>query len=367
MLGVSIVICCFNSRARLGETLGHLARQIVPPGLPWEIIIVDNGSTDGAAAFAEKAWAYQSAAPLRVVSEPQPGLSQARARGLREAGYELISLVDDDNWVCPDWVRLISEIMTQHPDVGACGGLSIAASEQPLPAWFAEFARSYAVGEIVAGAGDVTWSKGYLWGAGLTLKKSAWQGLLDQGFHPQLTDRLGTSLSSGGDTELCKALRLAGWKLHYDPRLSLRHFIPPARLEWTYLRKLRRALGASSVGIDAYDFAVRTEGSRMRRWARESWFYQTGLAVQNLLACGSLIWDARKRAVAGRAAALQAEWWLGRWQGLLSGPRGYAQAVRAVRQAPWRVASLSKTSAAVGKNVPTSALPSAEPQVSTRN
>jgi glycosyltransferase involved in cell wall biosynthesis len=336
MLGVSIVICCHNSSARLGETLGHLSRQVVPAALPWEVIVVDNGSTDDTAVAAERIWASNSVAPLRVVSETKLGLSFARARGMREARYDCISLVDDDNWVCPDWVRLVSEIMTAHPETGACGGISVAACEVSPPWWFSKFARSYAVGEVAPEAGDVTWSKGYLWGAGLTLRKSAWHLLHERGFTPRLTDRSGTNLSSGGDGELCMALRLAGWALYYDPRLHLRHFIPVARLDWTYLRRLRRALGACSVAIDAYTFAVRPAGSRIKKWVRENWFYQLLTTFKELIACGAMAFDARKRASEGSATALQAEWLLGRFQELKRGPLVYDRAVREVCKAPWQ-------------------------------
>jgi glycosyltransferase involved in cell wall biosynthesis len=339
MLGVSIVICCHNSSARLGETLSHLSRQIVPDALPWEVIVVDNGSTDDTALAAERMWASNSSAPLRVVREPKLGLSFARACGMREARYGLISLVDDDNWVCPDWVRLVSEIMTAHPKAGACGGLSVAACEVNPPVWFSEFARSYAVGEVAPNAGDVTWSKGYLWGAGLTLRKSAWHLLYEHGFTPRLTDRSGTNLSSGGDGELCMALCLAGWGLYYDPRLQLRHFIPAARLEWKYLCRLRRALGACSVAIDAYTFAVRPAASRIKKCVRENWFYQVLTTLHSLIACGAMAFDERKRSSEGSATALQAEWLLGRFQELKRGPLVYGRAVREVCNAPWRVRS----------------------------
>src|SRR5207249_1783087 len=55
----------------------------------------------------------------------------------------------------------------------------------------------------------------------------------------------------------CFALRLAGSKLWYEPSLQLSHFLPVARLDWRYLRKLHRGFGASYVWLDLYKSALR--------------------------------------------------------------------------------------------------------------
>ena len=50
--GISCLICTYNGASRLAETLTCLARQVLPAGTPWEVILVDNASTD---ATAERA------------------------------------------------------------------------------------------------------------------------------------------------------------------------------------------------------------------------------------------------------------------------------------------------------------------------
>ena len=47
-------------------------------------------------------------------------------------------------------------------------------------------------------------------------------------------------------------IRLAGWKLIYEPSLKISHFIPRTRLSWKYLRKLNRGFGAQKVGLEPY-------------------------------------------------------------------------------------------------------------------
>src|SRR5215468_3703384 len=100
MDGVSVIICCYNSSTRLPDTLSHLGRQNVRPSIPWEVVIVNNASTDNTTVVAHQCWPSDAPTVLRVVYEPRLGLSHARSRGLSEARYEIVSFVDDDNWVC---------------------------------------------------------------------------------------------------------------------------------------------------------------------------------------------------------------------------------------------------------------------------
>jgi glycosyltransferase involved in cell wall biosynthesis len=228
--GVSIVLCCHNSAKRLPDALAFLAAQNTPVGLPWEVIVVDNCSTDGTAGVASQLWQGRRSVPLRVVRENTPGLAHARRRGFEEARHGFVIYVDDDNWLAPDWVRVASETLSNHPEVGCCGGQTEAICEVPMPSWFEAHQSSYAVGCQAPDAGDVTWTRGFLWGAGLAARREALARLFDRGFRPALTDRSGRELTSGGDTELCLALRLAGWRLYYDPALRLRHHLPAGRL-----------------------------------------------------------------------------------------------------------------------------------------
>lgn len=252
MNSVSLVICCYNSASRLPAVLQHIAHQKSGTDVPCEVIVVDNACTDDTAAVAQNAWPADAPFPLRVVSEPRPGLSWARLRGLAEARHDVVSFIDDDNWVSPDWVGTVSDIMSAHPEVGACGGLIEPVFESPPPRWITHFLGSFAVGAQAAEAGDVSDSRGVLWGAGLTVRRQAWEQLRSCGFQFILSDRTQNALDSGGDCELCLALRLGGWRLWYDPSLQLRHFIPATRVSWPYIRRLHRAFGRGSVWSELY-------------------------------------------------------------------------------------------------------------------
>jgi glycosyltransferase involved in cell wall biosynthesis len=342
--GISIIICCYNSATRLPKTLANLVAQKVTNEIPWEVIIVDNASTDNTHQVATESWKQDAPASLRVVYEPQPGLSYARQRGFTEAKYDIISFVDDDNWVCPEWVQTVAHVMSEHPEVGACGGLNKAVSEVNLPWWFQRYEQYYAVGTQAEHPGDITQHPGILWGAGLSVRKQAWQKLQNQSFHSILTGRKGTSLSSCEDYELCFALRAAGWHLWYEPRLYLQHCLPSSRLQWSYMRRLMRGNGASSVGLDAYSVISEVNNRGWDGWRSQimkNWYIRVAITLvklccypHKLILFSCFSWE-------GDSEILHIETLLGRLSELIQKRQVYTLNLKIVREAPWRIKSQS--------------------------
>lgn len=247
--------------------MAHLAVQNIFPGIQWEVVVVDNASTDDTVQAASSIWEkVGEPAPMRIISEPRLGVGYARYRGIEEAKYEFISFIDDDNWVDSDYVQIGFDVMRRHPDVGACGSLNEAVSDADLPWWFESFHRSYAVGPQSETPGDITSNDGVLWSAGMLLRKSAIQELMDHGFHPMVVGaRGGKILMRSEDYEMCLALRLRGWKLWYEPKLKLKHYLPAERLDWTYLRRLLRGVGASDLGLRPYYFGTSRKKDQWQR------------------------------------------------------------------------------------------------------
>jgi glycosyltransferase involved in cell wall biosynthesis len=268
--GISVVICCHNSAKLLPGTLAHLLSQNVDRNINWEVIVVDNGSTDDTSEVAKSFWPETAPVKLKLISEPKLGAAFARARGLKEANYDIVSLLDDDNRISANWLATVFEVMNRGPDIGGCGGYNEYKCEISPPWWFDKYKDSYAVGPQASKTGDITFSRGYLWGAGLTVRKSAWIKLQKIGYKFFLPCRKGNSLTSGGDSELCFALRLSGWRLWYDSNLRLTHYISSHKLNWDYLRALHRGFGASSIWFDPYLAFI--QGSAMdskQTWKRE--------------------------------------------------------------------------------------------------
>jgi len=250
---VSVVLCCYNSASRLPATLAHLAKQKVSPDVAWEVLVIDNGSTDNTDAVAKTCWPVQGPAPLRVLRETTPGVAHARRCGLENARFDIVSFVDDDNWVCENWIQAVSVIMENQPGCGACGCRAEAHFETSPPPWLGDLVRTLAIGTQSPESGDVTDTRGWFWGAGMSLRKSAWQELISHGYKNLLTSRTRQGLGAGEDAEFCLALRMAGWRLHNSNELSLVHFVPKHKLRWDYFRKMFRGFGASEVILDIYE------------------------------------------------------------------------------------------------------------------
>ncbi len=339
--GLSVVVTTWNGASRLPGTLAAVAAQRVPDGLRWEVIVVDNASSDDSGRAARAAWPADAPAPLQVVEESRQGVLHANHRGLAQARYDLIALVNDDNRPAPDWMGRAVAFMADHPEAGAVGSQGVADPECPPPAWFGRFATHYAVGGQAAEAGPLREPAQALWGACTTYRTALWRDLLASGFAPRDLGRHRTQLWAGEDYELGYALRLAGFPLFYEPSLVFRHFIPAVKLDWRWHRRMHRGFGACVVH-DAYVRAIRGQGASLAERVGAAWLSESVAATarllrfsRHLLLGDRLVGDpavARADQLAGRLAALLA------WRG------GYDRALRRVRQTPWR--TLSGTSAA---------------------
>ena len=256
--GVTVAVCCHNSAARLPETLRHLAAQSVPDETPWEVVVVDNASTDHTHRIAQETWAALGLCkPLRLVQEEEPGLVAARNRALQAASYEFVLFCDDDNWLDEDYVRIVYDVMSRNPEIGALGGVGEPVFGAPEPAWFKESPQYYAVGEQAERSGDITDKKGYVYGAAFAIRNSALRPIRAQGF----TSLLRGFRRGSNDIELCCQVQLAGYRVWYDDRLRFRHMLPAERLTWKYFLRLTEKAHESGVFVSPYRFVLANGGS----------------------------------------------------------------------------------------------------------
>ncbi len=266
--GVTIIVCCYNSENRIKKVLEYLSNQITPIGLKWEVIVVDNASKDKTSAVALENW-NRTDVPLKVLYEPEPGLSIARRTGIKEASFPYISFIDDDNWVNNTWIKSVFDIMEKNPQIGILGGKGTAVFEGEKPVWFDRYQRAFAVGPQNSQSGR-TFKP--LYGAGFTLRKSAWDYLHDNGFEFIFSGRKGSLLTSGEDSELCLALVLCGYHLYYNEDLTFEHYMPNQRMNWDYVVKLYQSFGRTWPILSLYksfmDFGQKNRIIMQRRWLR---------------------------------------------------------------------------------------------------
>lgn len=331
-IDVSVVVPTHNGAGLLPCALSHVAAQRTPPDLAWEVIVVDNASTDDTAEVAREAWPRDAPVPIRVVREPQLGLSRTRMRGFAEARGELVTWVEDDNWIPPDWVDLVHRTLAEQPEVGACGGFNEPNCAIDPPSWFAARQGYYACGPQ-GEPGDITEGRGYLWGAGMTVRAAAWRRLVEGRFRPLLGDRRGrANYNSGGDSEICFALRLSGWRLRFEPSLRLRHSLQAHRLQWRYLRRLVRGLGSSSPALEPYRQALGDPAvaGRSTRWVVEARRLFTELWGER-----ERLMEMRRDPCEGEEDVLRLELLIGRFAALLRERRRYDRSFAVIQSASW--------------------------------
>ena len=233
MNGISVIICCYNSAPRLPETLRHLALQETV-NLSWELIIVDNNSTDDTVQFAQTEWAHLTQnIPVKFVEESKAGLSYAREKGAATASCDILIFCDDDNWLEKTYLQTAFNIMKTNHKIGIAAGQSTGAFEAEKPAWFDRFGQAYAIGHALKSSG-VANARTYLAGAGMITRKSILDKLKTLEYTPLISDRSATNLISGGDAELCLAIMYLGYDLYYDEKLRFTHFMTKPRLQWSY-------------------------------------------------------------------------------------------------------------------------------------
>jgi glycosyltransferase involved in cell wall biosynthesis len=223
---LTVAILTYNRSARLRETLAGVVRQDYPAGR-WEVLVIDNNSTDDTAAVVAE-FAGRSPAP-RHVREPKQGLDFARNRAIAEAQGDVIVFADDDILVEPHWLTELGRPFEADfsAGIGAVGGEVIPVFPDGLPPWVAEWHSPLA---FRADAGPLP-ARHSPMGANLAIRRAVFALL--GGFHTAL-DRAAGNYFSGGDAEMIRRIRGAGLAVWFAPAAAVRHQMPASRTTFRY-------------------------------------------------------------------------------------------------------------------------------------
>lgn len=251
--GISVIVCCYNSALRLPETLQHLIQQKTT-GFEWEIIVVDNASTDSTSKVADEILSVaKPKIKYKVVYEPNPGLSNARDCGYRTSEFEYLIYCDDDNLLDPNYLITAYNLLSTKSNIDILGGFGSAVFEGKKPNWFDTYYINFAVGEQSPNLMANLIQVDSVYGAGMIVKREVLNKLNEIGFKSLLSDRKGDQLISGGDTELCIVSRILGYNVWYCKELRFKHIMTNSRMEWSYLKKLYFGFGRMNIYLHAYN------------------------------------------------------------------------------------------------------------------
>lgn len=264
---VSVVIPAFNGALRLPRVLAALAAQDAPAG-SFEIIVVDNASTDDTGLVTERdpsvARMASRAIICQTINEHRQGSSQARKSGLEAARGELICFLDDDNIPAPDYISCGIRAFADSTLALAVSKVFARWEVQPPPSVYRrrhllavnDYNGDQAITFTSLIAPTIT--------AGMWVRRSAFLEAVGSR-HPDhmLKGRAGDGLACGEDIEIGILFALAGYRRRYESSLRIWHEIPASRLSTQYFKRLIFAIVRSELTLrEKYvgAFGVRERG-----------------------------------------------------------------------------------------------------------
>ena len=242
---ITVIISTFNRCQFLKEALESILSQEYDDGY-FEIIIVDNNSTDGTRELVS---GYSSAYPgiVKYVREERQGLSNARNRGVQEAEGAIVAFIDDDATADRGWLKGIMEVYENYPDAGVVGGRIEPVWLSKKPGWLTQnLEMSFGVLNYGNEIQELSFPK-TPFGGNFSIKRVLFLAL--DGFCRNL-GRSGDRLLSSEETLLCYLVEQDKKKLYYTPKAVVHHKILPERLNRRYLFKKAYTQGISNVILE---------------------------------------------------------------------------------------------------------------------
>jgi O-antigen biosynthesis protein len=195
---ISVVVCSYNGSSTIRDTLEALGRLEYPN---YEVIVVNDGSTDATASIAEE---YD----FRVISTENRGLSSARNTGLEASTGEIVAYTDDDAYPDPHWLTYLAYTFmnTNHAGVG---GPNIAP---PGDGWIADCVANAPGGPVHVLLSDQVAE--HIPGCNCAFRKSCLEAI--GGWDTQFR-------TAGDDVDVCWRLQQMGWTLGFSPAAVVWH------------------------------------------------------------------------------------------------------------------------------------------------
>lgn len=228
--GISAIICTYNRDRYIGKALEALSAQDLPADR-FEIIIIDNNSTDNTAAICKAFIRDHQNLSIKYFFEENRGLSFARNRGIREASSPVITFIDDDAEAAPGFLRAILEFFQTHPDtVGAGGKVTPLYTETGEPPWMNKYLDGF-VGKVNHGNEIKMYQAPMKYPAGCNMTYTKEILLKAGGFNNQLTFR-------SDDKHIFHQVKKLSDKIYYLPAATVNHHIDAERLSFPSFKKL---------------------------------------------------------------------------------------------------------------------------------
>ena len=284
---LSLIVCTRNRLSGFRPTLGMLLE--LRCRVPWQLIIVDNGSTDGTGEWV-RAMTSSRSGWIDVLSEPSVGVSRAKNRGLSHARGEIIAFTDDDCYPTESYLNDLLDVFAT-PGVDYCGGRVLLHDPTDLPVTI----KTSDTPEVFPAHSYIP--TGAIHGANMAFTRRVVQavGPFDVMFGP------GALTRAAEDSDYLLRASWCGFTGMYSPKPTVRHHH-------------KRKTQADYVSINrTYDFgrgayyAKHMCARRTRHLMAQRWWWSVWLRshegrrklLNEVRGATSYLWNARRRTVAG--------------------------------------------------------------------
>jgi glycosyltransferase involved in cell wall biosynthesis len=314
-LQVTVCICTYNGAGRIRDVIEALSVQSLPRDL-WEVLVIDNASTDDSGKVASQLIEAILEGHGRVVHEARPGLSFARQRAAVEARGEIVCFLDDDNVPEVEFVSNALKAFANRLTLGAVGGRVIPVWEKP-PTALALAVQDFAL--AICDRGNKAFAYGAKLGpvgAGLCIRRELLRKIyLECGAAEAVTGRKGQDCGGGEDLVIAVMAWHHGFERWYDPSLVIRHILPEARMHKDYLLRLYSATGQGQAAVRRlFDWKARTPlalviaAKDSLRWLRRNFLKIKELSSPGAQALSKDLNDLEMRLLLARSRRALAFW-----------------------------------------------------------
>jgi glycosyltransferase involved in cell wall biosynthesis len=252
-MDATVLVATYNRAPLLDETLQSIRGLRVAPGRTWDVIVVDNNSTDGTRAVVER-HARDFPVALRYLFEATQGRSSALNAGIAAAAGTIVAMTDDDVRVDAGWLDAACDALLEpdDPAVAYAGGPVSPLWETDPPAWL-DLTRGDLWGTIaIQDHGDRTFvyedARKVPLGANMAARRSLFAKTGT--FRADLGRSSGRLVLGQEVPELLIRSRAAGFKGLYVPAMRVQHHIPARRLTREYFRRWWFGKGVSRSAME---------------------------------------------------------------------------------------------------------------------
>jgi len=249
---ITVALCTHNHADRLPRTLADLGK-LTPPSSPWEILLVDNASTDATPALLTDTTWRPPDVSVRIVREQQLGLSNARNRAIKESRGKYLLFVDDDETPDRQWLTAYEHAMLAHAPDALGGRIDVLFEHGERPSWLQDELLGF-LGHL--DHGEDCWLNDPdtpFYGGNFAVRVDLFPEVGD--FDADL-GRKGEVNTGGEDTEFYRRLVASNYKVRWVPDAIINHRIRADKLWKSYFLDLHYRQGMSE--------GSRTRGNRKR-------------------------------------------------------------------------------------------------------